>query len=203
MRHLCKLLAVTAIGAAGLLAAPASAAIVLVGTYVGNDCSGKGGFSNCYATPNGTQQGAVDSGSPAIIKFSSKGKDDDISTNFSSLIDGSEFIINYTMSINTLGFTYTPDAGDPNIHYFAVKQANGFALFYDSNPITSGLINLSEYFPKNPGFSHITFFNSGSTSAVPEPSTWALMLLGFGAVGLSLRRRKSADSQPRMRVLYN
>jgi hypothetical protein len=39
--------------------------------------------------------------------------------------------------------------------------------------------------------------------AVPEPSTWALMLLGFGAVGWGLRRRNSADGQPRMRVVYN
>lgn len=27
-------------------------------------------------------------------------------------------------------------------------------------------------------------------SAVPEPSSWALMLLGFGAVGLSMRRKR-------------
>jgi hypothetical protein len=27
-------------------------------------------------------------------------------------------------------------------------------------------------------------------AAVPEPSTWAMMLLGFGAVGFALRRRK-------------
>ena len=31
-------------------------------------------------------------------------------------------------------------------------------------------------------------------SAVPEPSTWLMMILGFGFVGLSLRRR-SADSR--------
>lgn len=29
------------------------------------------------------------------------------------------------------------------------------------------------------------------TSAVPEPSTWALLLLGFGAAGAAMRRRKS------------
>jgi hypothetical protein len=28
--------------------------------------------------------------------------------------------------------------------------------------------------------------------AVPEPSTWAMMLLGFGAVGFAMRRRKKA-----------
>ena len=28
--------------------------------------------------------------------------------------------------------------------------------------------------------------------SVPEPATWAMMLLGFGAVGVAMRRRKSA-----------
>ncbi len=199
MRHLCKLLAVTAVGAASLLATPASAAIVLVGQFGGNDCGGKGGFSNCYAFPDGTQQGAVDPGSPSIIKFEKSGNFE-VSNQF-SMISGAEFDISYTGKTNTLEFTYTPDAGDPNIHYFAVKQANGFALFHDSDPITSAVLNLSDYFLKNPGYSHITFFNSGSTPAVPEPSTWALMLLGFGAVGWGLRRR--SDREPRIRVLYN
>jgi len=32
-------------------------------------------------------------------------------------------------------------------------------------------------------------------AAVPEPGTWALMLLGFGAVGYSMRRRRQTDSR--------
>lgn len=32
-------------------------------------------------------------------------------------------------------------------------------------------------------------------SAVPEPSTWAMMLIGFGAVGYSSRRRRRAIAQ--------
>jgi hypothetical protein len=28
------------------------------------------------------------------------------------------------------------------------------------------------------------------SSAVPEPSTWAMMLLGFGAIGASMRRSR-------------
>ena len=33
--------------------------------------------------------------------------------------------------------------------------------------------------------------NVAVNSAVPEPATWAMMLLGFGAVGFSARRRRS------------
>lgn len=37
-----------------------------------------------------------------------------------------------------------------------------------------------------------TQYLSGTVQAVPEPGTWALMLLGFGAIGYSMRRRRPA-----------
>lgn len=36
--------------------------------------------------------------------------------------------------------------------------------------------------------------NFGVISAVPEPSTWAMMLLGFGAMGVSVRRRRRTNN---------
>jgi len=33
-------------------------------------------------------------------------------------------------------------------------------------------------------------------SAVPEPGTWAMMLLGFGAIGFSMRRRRAGSFLP-------
>src|SRR5205085_10749766 len=36
---------------------------------------------------------------------------------------------------------------------------------------------------------NVTTF-SASTVAVPEPGTWALMLLGFGGIGMAMRRRR-------------
>jgi PEP-CTERM motif-containing protein len=35
------------------------------------------------------------------------------------------------------------------------------------------------------------FHLTGLTSGVPEPSTWAMMILGFGAAGVALRRRRA------------
>ena len=34
--------------------------------------------------------------------------------------------------------------------------------------------------------------NFGVVSAVPEPGTWAMMLLGFGAIGFSVRRKRTS-----------
>lgn len=42
--------------------------------------------------------------------------------------------------------------------------------------------------------SHIVAY-SGSQTAVPEPGTWAMMLVGFGAAGYSMRRRRKVVTQ--------
>lgn len=36
---------------------------------------------------------------------------------------------------------------------------------------------------------------SGTVTAVPEPGTWLLLILGFGAIGLTLRSRKAASRE--------
>ena len=35
-------------------------------------------------------------------------------------------------------------------------------------------------------------------AAVPEPGTWAMMLLGFGAIGFSMRRKRSQQALPQL-----
>jgi PEP-CTERM motif len=75
------------------------------------------------------------------------------------------------------GFQVTDTSVDPlsSVQWFA------FGIFPFGSPYTgTGYFN-NEY---NPGF-------VGTVSAVPEPSTWAMMILGFAGIGFMAYRRKS------------
>ena len=188
-----KSLLKSAVAASALMfAMPASAEIVNLGSFDGTECSGKGGFPNCWATQDGVQQGPVTDplGSPAVYKIGSDGETE--ASGLFPTIDGSEFDL--TIEGDILSFMYTQGEGDPFLHYFSVKQADDYALFYDEIGITSGSVDLSELFPNNVGWSHITWFDTGGT-AVPEPGTWGMMLMGFGAAGFAMRRRRRDGSK--------
>lgn len=86
------------------------------------------------------------------------------------------------------------------------QYADGtFQLFGSHfNGSAAGTGNLTLYYwDSNSGdnFGDISFdVIAGAAGAVPEPATWAMMILGMGAVGGSMRRRTRA--QGRLRVSY-
>ena len=72
-----------------------------------------------------------------------------------------------------------------------------YALFFNESVTTlSGRYALTPDAPNqvSPGGT-LTVVDLGPTiSAAPEPTTWALMLIGVGALGLMLRRRRSVGT---------
>jgi hypothetical protein len=56
------------------------------------------------------------------------------------------------------------------------------------NQSSNGLYRVNTFSPGSSNFVNAT--SSPAAAAVPEPTTWAMMLLGFGAVGFALRRRR-------------
>jgi hypothetical protein len=64
-----------------------------------------------------------------------------------------------------------------------------FAGIYSSEGVTSFRWTATNGGVINTGIDNIY---AGPIAGVPEPSSWAMMLLGFGAIGFRLRRRKTA-----------
>jgi hypothetical protein len=58
-------------------------------------------------------------------------------------------------------------------------------------------VNLTSFTLNPAGGSGATVFVT-TTAAVPEPGTWALMILGFGVVGYAMRRRQIAYRAPQL-----
>lgn len=86
------------------------------------------------------------------------------------------------------------------IHAGAAKGAiNGVGYqgtaFYTFDAGTSGLDVLSF---NRAGLSSATLYSTGVVPAVPETGTWAMMMIGFGALGFVVRRR--AKAVPRLQT---
>jgi hypothetical protein len=82
------------------------------------------------------------------------------------------------------------------VSYYAVKAGNFFELFEIAPSTTFNWSTAGIHVgnsPNAPAISHIEYFGSSiPTGAVPEPATWAMMVIGFGGLGAVLRRRRQS-----------
>lgn len=74
------------------------------------------------------------------------------------------------------------DFGDPDVPGGAVPGVKpvGYLYDYGYNITSNGSDSVAE-----------TWFVRNGGGAVPEPATWAMMIIGFGAAGSMIRRRKA------------
>ena len=97
-------------------------------------------------------------------------------------------------------FTYNgPTLNMPQNGQGVSTELGSFQIFSRFNGL--GLIDFASQAVKNNGFAAGTLVDNigqtagplsggGTGSEVPEPSVWALLIIGFGAVGVSARRRR-------------
>ena len=103
--------------------------------------------------------------------------------------------ITVTGANGSLSGTFTLAAG-VDLEYYAVKAGNQFIL----NEFTGGpgtydwsTAGLSNCMGGLLGRALIVFF--GTRGGVPEPATWAMMLLGIGMIGSGARRRRQKQAR--------
>lgn len=87
----------------------------------------------------------------------------------------------------TSSSTYTPE-------FLATFGGDALAA---KNALYTGLLATDADFRlrslSNPAFDAVGSFNQIKLGAIPEPSTWAMMMFGIGVVGAAMRRRQGRN----------
>ena len=166
---------------------PGPGGIITIGSFGNLFAQPFGSTGNYYAVGPSTQSpGTVLFGLPGIAQVS--------------------FIWGSIDQYNSL--TFTDAAGNPlgaaytftgtYIASLIPALANGNRSSANTNPIVTFLFGGSDIgliggMQLTSQFNAFEIDDIAITSGVPEPGTWAMMLLGLGVVGFAVRRRKSAQ----------
>ena len=180
---------------AGLVCTQAHADVVISST---------GGGPVSIDTANGTPASTITFGTVANTSISTPGSFvlpgtfvsgyDGVAGPIPFSIDVALTVGGVTKTITLLGSELVSPTSDPDtISIFAGSPVifGGYLLaaqsqdFFDNPPFPNGTLAIAENFTVT------------TVSAVPEPSTWAMMILGFAGVGVMAYRRKLPLSQLR------
>jgi hypothetical protein len=94
------------------------------------------------------------------------------------------------VTVDTFNFLSTGDsANDLNFDFtstFAPIAGDTYTLAFVATSSVPGGLGAWNYYPGG----NVTLSGGPISGAIPEPSAWALMILGFGAAGAGLRARR-------------
>jgi hypothetical protein len=95
---------------------------------------------------------------------------------------------------SSVSFAITDNGGQVfNFANVALTNGENFFGFQGINNQTIANVSATLNGGGVQDFRQIRLDGFAAASAVPEPTTWAMMLVGFGAVGYSMRRRKAVS----------
>ena len=186
-----------ALAAMGLsiLASPAAAQVVANGgfetgdlsgwTTTGNDLLAAGSGFSAYGAHSGSYFGALGD-----------------TTGTGSLSQALSTVAGQTYTLTY----YLATHGDSDSSFSALWNGEALAGSELVNPNSNGVYDFYSFLVTGTGTDTLTFnetdvpswmalddigLTPNEVGAVPEPATWAMMLLGFGAIGAVMRRRRT------------
>lgn len=121
---------------------------------------------------------------------------------FGAAISGATITVTNLMTGDNASFAAALLGGTQASGALQGSQQLGFG-FLNGSPLPSEDINFDNMVNNtyridlsggNQTVSAFAQLGSGAVAAVPEPATWAMMLMGFGAMGVSLRRRRRTQN---------
>ncbi|KAB7648395.1 choice-of-anchor C family PEP-CTERM protein [Polymorphobacter fuscus] len=88
---------------------------------------------------------------------------------------------------NVISYEITPGNSRSNMNWLTYSY--DFTAFSNTSVLTFAS---AEFSPFGPAIDNVSIVTSGGGggATVPEPSVWAMLLIGFGAVGFAARARK-------------
>lgn len=168
-----------ALTAAAFIAAPAMAAVAIGDTVT---CAVTGGGTFLCNTPSATV------GSGPEFWIGNSPADPHISADFSTDLLTIEAVRDTALGSTILNFTVSPNPFS-TVNLVSADWAGVFDFAADV-AISGGTLSIDL---RNSGVN----ISQGSSivlsfGVVPEPTTWAMLIAGFGLVGTALRRRRAA-----------